>query len=155
MQFICKEKQDLKYFNCKEKQDLKYFKSYACAKNALTYNTTQTNEINMKSISKARLLNFNRKGGKKLIWILPEFYHFLKIHLTKNYTFTVENTSMNPKYFIRIYWTNFWQSAAHVKRSMFGKIPTKICSPNLCASFGTFLVWIGQLFNPPSEFKEL
>ena len=39
------------------------------------------NEINKKYISQARLLNFNRKGGKKL------FYHFFKIHLTKNYTF--------------------------------------------------------------------
>ena len=45
----------------------------------------------MKYISQAKLLNFNRKGGKKLIRILPEFYHFLKIHLTKNYTFIKRN----------------------------------------------------------------
>ena len=39
--------------------------------------------------------------------------------------FTIENISMNPKYFIRMYWTNFWQSSAHVKRSIFGKIHYK------------------------------
>ena len=41
---------------------------------------------------------------------------------------TVENTPMNPKWFIRMYWTNFWQASAHVKQSIFGKLLTKICT---------------------------
>ena len=51
---------------------------------------------------------------------------------------TVENASMNPKYFIRMSWTNFSQTSAHVKQSTFGKLLTKKYSPDLYASFGTF-----------------
>ena len=47
------------------------------------------------------------------------------------------------KYFIRMYWTIFWHSSAHVKLSILGKLLTKICSPDLFTSFGTFWVQIG------------
>ena len=70
-----------------------------------------------------------------------------------NLFYTVENNSKNPKYFIRMYWTIFWQAFAHVKQSILGKLLTKICSPDLYASLVTFWVQIGQVFDPPSVFK--
>ena len=54
-------------------------------------------------------------------------------------TATVGNTSMNPKYSIRMQWTNFRQPTAHVQQNIFGKTPTEVCSPCLYASFDTFL----------------
>ena len=68
---------------------------------------------------------------------------------------TVKNTSIDPKYFIRMYWTNFWQASAHMKRNILGELLIKICRPDPYASFGTIRVQFGQLFDPLSVFKKL
>ena len=47
---------------------------------------------------------------------------------------------------IRMYRTNFRQPTAYVQKNIFGKSPIKVCTPHLYASFGTFYVKIGQLF---------
>ena len=54
--------------------------------------------------------------------------------------YTVENTSMNPKYFMRRYWTIYCRCT----NILVFLIITNICSPNIYASFGTFWVKIVQ-----------
>ena len=77
------------------------------------------------------------------------------MQLVKRTYITVKNKSMNPKNFIRMYKTIFWQASAHVKRSILGKLLTKIFSPELYASFGTFWVQIGQVLDLQSFVKDL
>ena len=57
---------------------------------------------------------------------------------------TVDTTSMNPKYFIRMYWANFCRPTAKIKQIIFEKPIKKICSPNIYASFGIFWVKIDR-----------
>ena len=71
-------------------------------------------------------------------------YTFRLGTLTLIFTFTVENTSMNPKYFIHMYWTNFCRLTVKVQKNISEKLITKICSPNIYASFSTFWVKIGR-----------
>ena len=52
-----------------------------------------------------------------------------------------------------MYWTNFRQPTAHVQQNIFGKTLIEVCSPHLYASFGTFCVQIGQLFEAQWVFK--
>ena len=55
-----------------------------------------------------------------------------------------DSTKINrPGHNICMYWTNFWQSTAHVKQNIFEKTSY---SPNLYASFATFCAKIGQIF---------
>ena len=81
-------------------------------------------------------------------------YTFRLGTLTLIFTFTVENTSMNPKYFIHMYWTNFCRLTVNFYENTFEKLRRKICSPNIYASFGTFCVKIGQLFESQWAFQE-
>ena len=65
--------------------------------------------------------------------------------LTKNLVYnvhTVENTSMNPKYFICMYWAIFYRLT--VNQNIFQKLWREIYSPNIYASFGTFWVKNGR-----------
>ena len=65
-----------------------------------------------------------------------------------------DSTKINrPAYSIRMYWTNFRQPTAHVQQNIFGKTLIEVCSPHLYASFGTFCVQIGQLFEAQWVFK--
>ena len=49
--------------------------------------------------------------------------------------------------YIPMYWTNLWRPTVHVKQSIFEKKPlTEFGSSHLYASYGTFWVQIGQLF---------
>ena len=57
---------------------------------------------------------------------------------------------MNP----RIYWTNFWQPTVHVQQSIFEKTLIQVGSSYLYASFGTFYVQIGQLFEAQWVFDK-
>ena len=66
-----------------------------------------------------------------------------------------DSTKINrPGHSIRMYWTIFWQPTAHVHQNIFGKTPTKVCSPHLYPSFYTFYVKIGWLFKAQWVFEE-
>ena len=55
-----------------------------------------------------------------------------------------DSTKINRlEYNIRMYWTNFRQTTAHVQQTFFGKTLIDVCSLHLYASFGTFCVQIG------------
>ena len=52
-----------------------------------------------------------------------------------------------------MYWTNFWPPTVHVKQNIFVKTFIEIDSSHLNASFGTFCVQIGQIFELQWDFK--
>ena len=58
---------------------------------------------------------------------------------------TLTRKNMNLPYSIRMYWNNFWQLTVHVKFFFLKKL-IQVESLYLCASFGTFCVHIGKLF---------
>ena len=68
--------------------------------------------------------------------------------------YTVRFKSMNPRYNIRMYWTNFCQPTNHVKQNIFEQTLIKDISLSLYASFGTFCFQIGQLFESQWVFQE-
>ena len=55
--------------------------------------------------------------------------------------------------YVRMYWTNYWQPTVDVQQFFFEKNLTEVGSSHLCASFGTFCVQIGQLFEAQWAFK--
>ena len=55
---------------------------------------------------------------------------------------------------ICIYWTNFWQPTVHVQQKCFEKTFIEACSPHNYASFVTFCVQFGQLFEAQWVFKQ-
>ena len=66
-----------------------------------------------------------------------------------------DSTKINrPGYSIHMYWTNFWQPTVHVKQTIFEKTLIEVCRTHLYASFGTFCVQIGQLFEAHWVFKQ-
>ena len=69
-------------------------------------------------------------------------------------TCTVRFKSMNPRYNIRMYWMNFCQPTNRVKQNIFEQTLIKDVSLSLYASFGTFCVQIGQLFESQWAFEE-
>ena len=59
----------------------------------------------------------------------------------------VDNTRIKPfSTYVRMFWTNLWQPTAHVKQNIFEQSLMELGSLRLYASFGTFVVQIGQLF---------
>ena len=52
-----------------------------------------------------------------------------------------------------MYWTNFRQPAVHVQPNIFEKNLIEVSSYHIYASFGTFYVYIGQLFEAQWDFK--
>ena len=52
-----------------------------------------------------------------------------------------------------MYWTNFWQPLVQVQQNIFEKTVIEVYSSHLYASFGTFYVQIGQLFEAQWDFK--
>ena len=69
------------------------------------------------------------------------------------YLRTLPRKNMNLPHSIRMYWTNFWQLTVHVQQNIFEKTLIKVDSSHLCASFGTFYVQIGKLFESQWDFK--
>ena len=53
-----------------------------------------------------------------------------------------------------MYWTNFCQPTVGVQQNIFEQALIKIVSLNLYASFGTFCVQMGQLFESQWAFEE-
>ena len=53
-----------------------------------------------------------------------------------------------------MYWTNFWQPTVHAPQIYFEKTLIKAGSSHLYASFGTFCVQIGQLFEVQWVFEK-
>ena len=51
-------------------------------------------------------------------------------------------------------WTNIWQPAVHVQQNVFWRIIVKDCNAHLHASFGTFCVQIGRLFEAQWVFEK-
>ena len=69
---------------------------------------------------------------------------------------TLTRKNMNLPYSIPMYWTNFWQPTVHVHQNIFEKTLIEVGSSRLYASFGSFCVQIGQLFEAHSaqwDFK--
>ena len=58
--------------------------------------------------------------------------------------FTDSTNENCPGHKIHMYWTNFWQPTIHVHQNIFEKTLSEVCSPHLCASFGTFCA---KIFN--------
>ena len=58
-----------------------------------------------------------------------------------------------PEHNIRMYWTNFWQPTVLVQQNVFEKNLIIDSSPHLYASFGTFYIQIGLLFEAQWYFK--
>ena len=52
-----------------------------------------------------------------------------------------------------MYWTNFWQPTVHVQQNICEKTLIEVGRAHLYASFGTFCVQIGQLFESQWDFK--
>ena len=53
-----------------------------------------------------------------------------------------------------MYWTNFYQPTVRVQLNVFEQTLIEVGSLNLYASFGTFCVQIGQLFESQWAFEE-
>ena len=51
-----------------------------------------------------------------------------------------------------MYLTNFWQPIIHVQQNIFEKILIEVDSSNIYASFGSFCVQIGYLFETQYDF---
>ena len=60
---------------------------------------------------------------------------------------------MNLPYSIIMYWTIFWQPTVKVQQNTFENTLFKVGSQHLYASFATFRVQIGQLFEAQWNFK--
>ena len=69
--------------------------------------------------------------------------------------FTDSNKINRPRYYMRMYWPNFWQPTVHVQQNIFEKAVIEVCSPHLYASFGTFCVQVGQLFEAQRVFLSM
>ena len=50
-------------------------------------------------------------------------------------------------------WTNFWQPTVHVQQNIFEKTLIDVGSSHFYASFGSFYVQIGQLFEAQWVFE--
>ena len=68
---------------------------------------------------------------------------------------TETRKNMNLPYSIHMYWTNFWQPTIHAPQYIWKKTLTENGSSHSYASFGTFCVQIGQLFEAQADFKLL
>ena len=61
---------------------------------------------------------------------------------------------MNLPYSMRMYWTNFWQPTIHAPQNIFSKTLIEVGTSHIYASFGTFCVQIGQLFEAQWVFAK-
>ena len=69
--------------------------------------------------------------------------------------FPTDSTKINrPRHNICMYWTNFCQPTNHVKQNIFEQTLIKDVGLSLYASFDTFCVQIGQLFESQWAFEE-
>ena len=59
---------------------------------------------------------------------------------------TLPRKNMNLLYSISMYWTSFWQPTVQAQQNIFLKPLIEASSSHLYASFGTFCVQIGPLF---------
>ena len=57
-------------------------------------------------------------------------------------------------YLLLMYWTNFCQPTVRVQQNIFEKTLIEVGSPHIYASFGTFHVQIGQLFEAQSSILQ-
>ena len=65
-----------------------------------------------------------------------------------------DSTKINRQgHSIRMYWTKVSQPTVHVRQNNFETALIEACSPDLYASFGTFCVQIGQLFEAQWVFE--
>ena len=67
---------------------------------------------------------------------------------------TETRKNMNIPYSILMYWTNFWQPTVHAPQNIFEKTLIEDGSSNICASFGTFCIQIGQLLEAQWVFEK-
>ena len=80
-------------------------------------------------------------------------YRYKRKKTLKIYPFTDSTKINRPGHYIRMYWTNFWQTTVHVQQNIFEKSLTEVGSPHIYASIGTFCTQIGQLFAPQWVFE--
>ena len=66
---------------------------------------------------------------------------------------TESRKKRNLAYSIRMYWTNVWPPTVHEQQNISGKSLIEVGNTHLYASFGTFCVQIGQLFESQWDFK--
>ena len=78
-----------------------------------------------------------------LMWLICVFWNY-----------TMPRKNMNLPYSILMYWTNIWQPTVRVQQDIFEKILVEDSSSHLYASFGTFCVQIGQLFEAQWVFEK-
>ena len=71
----------------------------------------------------------------------------------KNKTCTDSIKINRPGYNICLYWANFWQPTIHVQQKVSEKTLKEVLILYLYASFGTFSVQIGQLFEAQWIFE--
>ena len=97
--------------------------------------------------------------------LLCVFLDFLPLGILKRITYksidkyyftdlTKINRPGHAGHSIRMYWTNFWQLAVHEQKIFsFRKNSIEVGNPYLYASFSTFCVQIGQLFEAQWVFE--
>ena len=74
-------------------------------------------------------------------------HNFIEKWANRNIQTYTDSTKINrPGHNIRMYWTNFQRPTAYVQKNIFGKTRIGAYSPHFYASFGTFCIKIGQLF---------
>ena len=78
------------------------------------------------------------------ISIIEQYICWHTFRIALRHTETCKN--MNLPHSIRTYWTSFWQLTVHAPQSILEKTHIDVGSSHICASFGTFCVQIGQLF---------
>ena len=69
-------------------------------------------------------------------------------------THTLPTKVKHPSYNIRMYWTNSCQPTVRIQQNIFEQTLIEVGNLHLYASFGTFCVQIGQLFESQWAFEE-